>query len=80
MLDYHDVKIAVGVPADPPNANANSSTHQLCSVGKAAVLLNSDVRFSCKMALAALRLVQMYVHCIVSDTDFYITAHFQFKI
>jgi hypothetical protein len=58
----------------------NSSAHQLCSVGRAAILSNNDVSFSCEMALAMLRLFQMYVHYVVFHMNFNIIAHFQLKI
>jgi hypothetical protein len=59
---------------------ANSSTHQPRPVGRAAILSNNDVCFSHEMALAALRPFQMYVHCVVFDTNFNIMTHFQLKI
>jgi hypothetical protein len=49
----------------------NSITHQLYTLGRPAILSKNDaVCFSHKMALMALRLFQMYVHCFGFHTNF----------
>jgi hypothetical protein len=59
---------------------ANSSTHQLHSAGRAAILSNNDVCFSHEMTFVALRPFHKYVPYVVSDKNLNIMAHFQLKI
>jgi hypothetical protein len=83
-LEDHNVQIAVGTPLEPPQhcyfSQNQAHTNYVRSVGRAAILSNNDVCFSREMALASLRPFQMYVYCVVFDTNFNIMAHFQLKI
>jgi hypothetical protein len=58
---------------------ANLSTRQIRSVGRAAILSDIDVSFSCETALAALRPFQMDISCVVLVMNFNIMSIFNSK-
>jgi hypothetical protein len=82
-LEDHDVQIAVGMPVEPPQrcyfSQIQAHTNYALLEGQ-PFCQTMMYAFPREMALAALRPFQMYVHCVVFDTNFNIMSHFQLKI
>jgi hypothetical protein len=82
MLEDHGILTAVGLTTELPQRCYFSQiqAHTNYAVGRAAILSNNDVCFSCEMVLAALSPFQMSINCVVFDMNFNIMAYFQLKI
>jgi hypothetical protein len=73
----HNVQIAVGTRVEPPQ---NSRTHQLRSVGEAAISLQHWFTLSREMAVATIGPFQILRSLCVIDTNFTIMRHFLLKL
>jgi hypothetical protein len=79
----HDVQISVGTRIEPPQNSlhrANARTHQLCSVGEAAIYLQHWFTLFPQDESSDYRIIQMLRSLCVIDTNYTILRHFLLKL